>query len=97
MKRTFIELLAIGTGICGMACWGGPASAATPQTVAIVDARALSTDERLTAVCLQGLLNREGAHFFLNFGGGVDTTKLRNDLGPTGPLWGAASFAALTE
>lgn len=95
-------LLASGIGICGLACgvWADgtrPSGTVVPQTVAVVDTRTFSTDERLTAVCLQGLLNRDRARVFLNFGGGVDTTRLRIDLGPTGPLWGSESFVALTN
>ena len=102
MKRSGKVLLAKGLVFCGMVCGmrAGETSrseAAEPRSVAVVDARTFSTDERLTAVCLQGLLNRDSAQVFLNFGGGVDTTRLRNDLGPTGPLWGAESFVALTN
>lgn len=102
MNQLYRVLLAGWIGCGGLVCgvWAGGThlpGALGPQSVAVVDAAAFSTDERLTAVCLQGLLNREGAKVFLNFGGNVDTTRLRIDLGPTGPLWGQDSFAALTN
>ena len=71
--------------------------ATSPQVVQTVDASGFTTDERLTAVCLQGLLNRRGSHVFLNFGASVDTAVLRDRLGHCGSIWGDDSYAALTN
>lgn len=89
--------MACGVGV-GQAAEGVSQSRATsPQAVQTIDASGFTTDERLTAVCLQGLLNRRGAKVFLNFGATVDTTILRDHLGESGPIWSRESHAALTN
>lgn len=67
-----------------------PAVAALPPTVWTLNLRGLSTDERFTALCLQGLANRQRAQLYLDTGPTVRWMQWDKTGGPKTRLDGSA-------
>ena len=94
LPKCCLLLLLLWPSLLSAAARAGDSSASGATPVRVVDIREFNSDERLSAVCLQGLANRSDARVYLNTGPSVQWMQFGFDDRKNG-AWSQAAAEEL--